>query len=202
MRCWPIWGWSPCRGGGRLPAMDTKGSAYTYRPRTRGPSPLRVVLGLLLALALAAGLYWWVGRLDPVPVWLPLPADAKLVDSRWAPDVASQTGSVQYYLRIVLPDPPREAAAKLGEQLSGAAVRVSRQAEREDLLTRGTWPSWVQDRLAKVDDVSKGWAIICEQGADKFHIHAWPNTRGGSTVEMVQEGPPWRQVPQPDESAQ
>lgn len=166
---------------------------------TRAPvTHARAVVGLLVGLAMALGLYWTIGQTGrEVPSWIALPPGAVVAVSQPAPE--GNTDAVRYYLRLELPGEASTALVQFTGGIKDAAWEpgLPRTATRDDLGLRSAWPAWVREKLYRVPDVAAGRVMSSRTATERLHVYAWP-AKEQCIVELVQEGPaPKRTVERP-----
>jgi len=149
-----------------------------------------VIVGLLVGLAVALGLYWTIGQAgDEIPAWISLPPGAVVRTSMSAPE-GDIGGSVRYYLRLELPGEVTTSLAQFSGCIKAThwETGLPRIATRDDLGVRSSWPDWVRERMYRVPDVSAGRVMSSRTESERLHVYAWP-TKERCVLEFVQEGP-------------
>ncbi len=161
-------------------------SGYMSTAQPTPVTPLRAVVGMLVAMAVALGLYVTIGNSgEEVPAWIALPPGAAVQVSASAPEDQAN-GAVRYYLRFKAQGEVSTVLAHVTSSMTKATWEsvLPRTATRDDLGVRGSWPEWVRKQLHRPPDVSAGRAMIGRAAGDVLHLYAWP-TEEACMVEVV-----------------
>ena len=150
---------------------------------------LRAGMGMLVAVAVALGLYFTIGQNgDEVPAWIALPAEAAVQASASTPEDQAG-GTVRYYLRCKMPGDASVALVRFASGIREATWETGapRVASRDDLGVRGSWPEWVRKQMYRVPEVTAGRAMSGRTGGEQIYVYAWP-MQDACVVELVLVG--------------
>ena len=174
-------------GGERLAASPQRHSLQA-RPTYR-------LVVIVCAIVIAGVLYYWMGRNDPLPMWVSLPPGSSVLVSRYKPAGEAEgrvlVGNVrqaQYYLQVRCQSGPQDALLQWMPCLSGFTWEntTPRQTKVADSFVRAGWPEWVRKSSYHAQDVQAGFTLSSSSPPTRLYLYAWP-VDGGCVVELVVE---------------